>query len=70
MTISKAVKTVLLESDLKQNDLAEEFGMSKQTMSNKIRLDRWKGEELLKVAAMTGCKLAFVLPNGNIIEME
>lgn len=70
MGISKSVKTVLLESDMKQLELAEAFGMSKQTMSNKMTLDRWSGKDLLKVAELTGCKLAFILPNGKTIEIE
>ena len=70
MSISKSVKAVLLEADMKQNDLAEAFGMSKQTMSNKMTLDRWSGKDLLKVAELTGCKVAFVLPNGKTIDLE
>ncbi len=69
MSISKAVKTVLLESDIKQGQLAEHFDMSKQTMSNKMTLDRWSGKDLLKVAEITGCKLAFVFPDGKTIDI-
>jgi len=70
MSITKSVKTLLLEADMKQLELAEAFDMSKQTMSNKMRLDRWSGNDLLKVAELTGCKLAFVLPNGKTIDIE
>lgn len=68
--ISKSVKAALLEADKKQLDLASVLDMSKQTMSNKMALDRWKGEDLLKVAELTGSRLAFVFPNGKIIEIE
>lgn len=68
--ISKSVKAALLEADKKQLDLAAVLDMSKQTMSNKMALDRWKGEDLLKVAELTGSRLAFVFPNGKIIEIE
>lgn len=68
--ISKSVKAALLEADKKQIDLAAVLDMSKQTMSNKMTLDRWKGEDLLKVADLTGSRLAFVFPNGKIIEIE
>lgn len=68
--ISKSVKAALLEADKKQLDLGAVLDMSKQTMSNKMALDRWKGEDLLKVAELTGSRLAFVFPNGKIIEIE
>jgi hypothetical protein len=68
--ISKSVKAALLEADKKQLDLGAMLDMSKQTMSNKMALDRWKGEDLLKVAELTGSRLAFVFPNGKIIEIE
>lgn len=68
--ISKSVKAALLEADKKQLDLGAMLDMSKQTMSNKMVLDRWKGEDLLKVAELTGSRLAFVFPNGKIIEIE
>ncbi len=70
MSVSKSVKAALLEADMKQLELAEAFGMSKQTMSNKMAMDRWSGKDLVKVAELTGCKLAFVLPNGKTIEIE
>ena len=68
--ISKSVKAALLQADKKQLDLAAVLDMSKQTMSNKMALDRWKGEDLLKVAELTGSRLAFVFPNGKVIEIE
>ena len=68
--ISKSVKAALLEADKKQLDLAAVLDMSKQTMSNKMALDRWKGEDLLKVAELTGSRLAFVFPSGKVIEIE
>ena len=68
--ISKSVKAALLEADKKQIELADMMDMSKQTMSNKMALDRWSGKDLLKVAELTGCRLAFVFPNGKTIEIE
>ena len=68
--ISKSVKAALLEADKKQIELAGMMDMSKQTMSNKMALDRWNGKDLLKVAELTGCRLAFVFPNGKVIDIE
>lgn len=70
MGISKAIKMLLVENSMKQNDLAEAFEMTKQTMSNKVVAERWSGKDLLKVAALTGCELAFILPDGRKIVIE
>lgn len=70
MTISSRVKAVLAYYDKRQNELAEHFGMSRQVMSNKMQLDRWSGRDLAKVADFVGCKLAFVLPDGQQINIE
>ena len=40
---------------------------SSQVITNKFRLERWTGEELAQVAALTGGKLAFVYPDGQQI---
>lgn len=71
MTISKKVKALLLESNKKQYDLQEILGMSsKQSLSNKFSNERWSAEDLVKVAEYCGCKLAFILPNGERITLE
>ena len=70
MTISETVKGLLAMSGKRQNDLANHFGMSKQTMSNKFARNSWFGSDLVKAAELCGSKLAFILPNGQQIIIE
>ena len=51
----------------RQKDLAALWETSPQVITNKFRLERWNGEELARVAALTGGKLAFVYPDGQQI---
>lgn len=70
MSVSDKVKGILKLSGNRQNDLADHFGMSKQTMSNKMARNSWSANDLIKVAEFTGCKVAFVLPDGQHIYLE
>ncbi len=70
MSISDKVRGLLALSGRRQLDLAEVFGMSKQTMNNKLKRDSWSGRDLARVAEFCGCKLAFVLPDGQHISIE
>ena len=55
----------------KQSDLMEVLGMSsKQSLSNKFSNERWSAEDLVKIAEYCGCKLAFILPNGERITIS
>lgn len=68
MSVSKKVKALLLEREKKQSDLMGVLGMSsKQSLSNKFSNERWSADDLVKIAEYCGCKLAFVLPNGERI---
>ena len=70
MSISNIVKGLLAIRGIKQIDLASHFGMSKQTMSNKFSRNSWFASDLIKVADFCGCKLAFILPDGQQILIE
>lgn len=73
MSITKRVKALLLETDKKQSDLMDILHMSsKQSLSNKFTNERWSAEDLVNVAEFCGCKLAFVMPDGQqlIIDSE
>ena len=67
MTASDKVRGLLALNGKRQTDLAEAFGMSKQTMNNKLNRDSWSARDLVRVAEFCGCKLAFVLPDGQNI---
>ena len=60
MSVSDKVKGLLALRGVKQLDLAAEFGMSKQTMSNKFARNSWSANDLAKAAEFCGCNLAIV----------
>lgn len=70
MTVSDKVKGVLAISGKKQIDLAAHFGMSKQTMNNKMARNSWSASDLAKVAEFAGCKFGFELPDGQHIYID
>ncbi|MBS5166391.1 MAG: hypothetical protein KHY77_11645 [Butyricicoccus pullicaecorum] len=67
MSMSDKVKGLLALCGKKQTQLAESFGMSRQTMGNKMARNSWSGNDLAKAAEFCGCKLAFLLPDGQQI---
>ncbi len=70
MAVSDKVKGLLALSGKKQIDLAAHFGMSKQTMGNKMSRNSWSASDLARVAEFCGCKLAFIMPDGQQITIE
>lgn len=71
MAISKKVKALLAQVDKKQSDLLDVLEISsKQSLSNKFSNERWSADDLVKIAEFCGCKLAFLLPNGERIVID
>lgn len=70
MSVSDKVKGLLALCGKRQGDMATSFGVSKQSMSNKIAKNSWFASDLVKVADFCGCKLAFVMPDGQQIIIE
>ncbi len=71
MAISKKIKALLMEREKKQSDLMDVLDMSsKQSLSNKFSNERWSADDLVKIADHCGCKLAFILPNGERIILD
>ena len=70
MAISDKIKAVLALAGKRQQELAQIFGMTKQTMSNKFARDSWSGKDLAKVANFVGVQLAIIMPDGQIIALE
>ena len=70
MALSDKVKGLLALCGKRQIDLAAYFGMSKQTMGNKMSRNSWSGNDLAKAAEFCGCKLAFLMPDGQQIIIE
>ncbi len=71
MSITGTVKALLALRGKKQADLMRPLDMgSKQSLSNKFSNGRWSAADLAKVADVCGCKLAFVLPDGEHIFID
>lgn len=66
MGVTANVRALLNICEKKQGDLLPLLGVnSKQSLSNKFTNERWSADDLIKVAGLCGCKLAFVMPNGQ-----
>lgn len=70
MSLSDSVRMALKKARKNQTDLIRIWGNSKSAMSNKFRLERWSGNDLVRVARFTGGKLAFIYPDGQQILIE
>lgn len=68
--VSEKVKAILMLSGKKQVELAAHFGMTGQSMNNKMNRDSWSAKDLVAAAEFAGCKLAFVLPDGQNIFID
>ena len=70
MSITSKIKSVLQIAGKKQTDLADSMNMVKQTLNNKMTRDSWSASDLIKVAELTGSKLAFVFPDGTQVNFS
>ena len=65
--VSDKIKALLAMSEKRQIELANEFGVTAQSMNNKMALNRFNADDLIQIATFTGCKVGFLLPNGEHI---
>lgn len=71
MKVSATVKALLSLAGKRQSDLVPLLNVSsKQSLSNKFANERWSAEDLIEVADFCGCKLAFIMPNGQQLIFE
>ena len=71
MSITNSIRAVLGMAGMKQRDLLPVFGLANpQSLSNKFRGERWSASDLVKVAEVTGCKVAFVFPDGQQVFID
>ena len=68
--ITDKIKALLALSGKKNIDLARHFGMTAQSLSNKMVLNRYTADELIRIAEFTGCRIGFVLPDGQHIYLD
>ena len=70
MSTSDKVKALLRMCGKRQNELAVRFGISSQSMNNKMSRDSWSARDLMTAAEFAGCKLAFIFPDGSRITLD
>lgn len=71
MSISNKIKALLNLTGKKQYELMDALGMSsKQSLSNKFKNERWSADDLVTIAEICECKLAFIMPSGQQIIIE
>lgn len=67
MAISDKIKALLALRGRKNADLAAYFGMSPQSMNNKLSRDSFSAKDLVKVADFVGGRVAIVLNDGQTV---
>ena len=67
MNVSEKVKAILTLNGKKLIELADYFGMTRQSMSNKVLRESWSAKDLVKVAAFVDCDLSFEMKDGQRI---
>ncbi len=71
MSISASIKALLSLRGRKQADLLEPLEMSsKQSLSNKFTGERWSAADLVRIAEVCDCRVAFILPDGQQVRIE
>jgi len=67
MGASKTIKKVMKINKTKQLELAELLGIEKRALEQRFYRDMFYAEDLLKIAATFGYKLAFIKEGEQII---
>lgn len=63
--VSDKIRSVLALAGKRPTDLANLYETSQQSMNNKLYQNRFSADDLIRIAEFTGCRLAFVLPDGG-----
>ena len=67
MSVSDNVRMALNKAGISQTELAKQWGTTPQAIYNKLNLERWSAADLIRIAEMTGGRLAFIYPDGQQI---
>ncbi len=70
MAVSEKIKALLALKGKKNVGLATYFGMTPQSMNNKMSRGAFSAEDLIKVAEFTGCTLNFDLGDNQRIVLD
>lgn len=70
MSVSDKIKALLSIKGKKHIELAKYFGISAQSMNNKLSRGSFSAEDLIRVADFLGCTLAFQMNDNQAITLE
>ena len=70
MAVSDKVKAILTLNGRRQTELAAHFGITAQSMNNKMNRDSWSAKDLIRVADFVGGRVAVVLKDGQTICLD
>ncbi len=71
MGVSNKINAMLNLTGKRKSDLMELLGMSsRQSLSNKFSNERWSANDLIDIAEVCGCKVAFILPDGTQLVLD
>lgn len=70
MAVSDKVKAILTLNGHKQTELAAYFGITPQSMNNKMNRDSWSAKDLVRVADFVGGRVAVILNDGQTIFLD
>ena len=70
MPVSDNVRMALNKAGISQTELAKLWGTTPQAIYNKLNLERWSAADLVRIADLTGGRLAFVYPDGQQILID
>lgn len=68
--VTDKVKALLALSGKKNAELARLYGVTPQSMNNKMALNRYTADDLIRIAEFTGCRVGFLLPDGQHIFLD
>lgn len=68
--VSDKVKALLELSGKSRTELGETLGItSDASLSNKLRLNRFTADELIKISVLVGAQLQFAFPDRSVITL-
>ncbi len=70
MSVGSTVRMAAAKRDMNQTSLAKAWGVTISAINNKFYRDSWSAADLMKIAEITGAKLAFVFPDGQQLFFE
>ena len=69
--VKDKIKALLNLTGKKQVEIAQGFGMSKESFNNKLRGERFTVHDLIRLAGLTGSRLIFTDKEGKkLIELD